>query len=237
MLREFEAKNVVVTGGTGVLGTAVVQLLLARGATCYIPALDQSEVNRFVARRDIKPANARLFIRQPVDLRKEDEVEAYYSNLPPLWASIHCAGGFAMSAMADTSLQDLRHMLDMNTVSAFLCCREAAKTMHGPGRLVNIAARPALEARGGAGMVAYTLSKAAVGALTESLAEELAERKIWVNAVAPSIMDTPANRAAMPDADHGIWPRVEEVAETILFLASPNNRVTRGALTPVYGST
>ncbi|MEA2989290.1 MAG: hypothetical protein QOG83_2001, partial [Alphaproteobacteria bacterium] len=78
-------------------------------------------------------------------------------------------------------------------------------------------------------------SKAAVAAFTMALAEEVAMEAIVVNAVAPSILDTPANRAAMPNADHAAWPKVEEVAATILFLASPENKVTRGAIVPVYG--
>jgi len=98
-----------------------------------------------------------------------------------------------------------------------------------------VAARPALEWRGGAGMAAYTASKAAVAALTVALAEEVAKDAILVNAVAPSILDTPANRKAMPQADHAAWPKVEDVAQTILFLASPANKVTRGAVVPVYG--
>lgn len=87
----------------------------------------------------------------------------------------------------------------------------------------------------GAGMTAYTASKAGVVALTEALAQEVADQGILVNAVAPSIMDTPQNRQAMPKANHDAWPKVEEVAATILFLASPENRVTRGAVVPVYG--
>jgi len=84
-------------------------------------------------------------------------------------------------------------------------------------------------------MVPYTASKAAVAALTQALAEEVAGRGILVNAVVPSIMDTPANRKAMPDADHARWPKVDEVAATIAFLVSPQNTVTRGGLVPVYG--
>ena len=94
---------------------------------------------------------------------------------------------------------------------------------------VNVAARPALEPRSGASMATYTASKAAVMAV--------AKLGILVNAVAPSIMDTPANRAAMPKADYAAWPKVEEVAATIRFLASPQNAVTRGAIVPVYGRT
>jgi NAD(P)-dependent dehydrogenase (short-subunit alcohol dehydrogenase family) len=106
----------------------------------------------------------------------------------------------------------------------------------GGGRIVNVAARPALEWRMGANMAAYAASKAAVAALTVALAEKVAKDGVLVNAVAPSIMDTPANRADMPKADFSAWPKVE-VAETILFLASPENRVTRGAIVPVYGKT
>jgi NAD(P)-dependent dehydrogenase (short-subunit alcohol dehydrogenase family) len=105
------------------------------------------------------------------------------------------------------------------------------------GRIVNVAARPALEWRSGAGMTAYTASKAAVAAFTTALAEEVAKDGILVNAVAPSIMDTAANRDAMPKSDFALWPKVEEVAATILFLASPDNRVTRGAIVPVYGKS
>ena len=84
-------------------------------------------------------------------------------------------------------------------------------------------------------MVAYATSKAAVAAMTVALADEVVKEGILVNAIAPSTMDTAANRQAMPKADHAAWPKVEEVAATILFLASPNNRVTRGAVVPVYG--
>ena len=86
-------------------------------------------------------------------------------------------------------------------------------------------------------MTAYTASKAGVAALTVALAEEVAKDGILVNAIAPSIMDTPANRQAMPKADYGLWPKIEEVAATIAFLASPENLVTRGAMVPVYGKS
>jgi NAD(P)-dependent dehydrogenase (short-subunit alcohol dehydrogenase family) len=130
--------------------------------------------------------------------------------------------------------------IEINYVTAFLCCRTAVNAMTSSGaggRIVNVATRPALEWRAGAGMVAYTASKAAVAALTVALAEEVVKSGILVNAIAPSTMDTPANRQAMPKADHAAWAKVEEVATTILFLASPENRVTRGAVVPVYGRT
>src|SRR5207302_6655053 len=147
-------------------------------------------------------------------------------------------GGFAAAPLAGTNKSELMAQLDMNFISCFLCCRAAvnaiARSGEG-GRIVNVAARPALEWRAGAGMAAYAASKAAVAALTAALAEEVAKDGILVNAVAPSILDTAANRAAMPKANFDAWPKVEEVAATIAFLASPENKVTRGGIVPVYG--
>jgi NAD(P)-dependent dehydrogenase (short-subunit alcohol dehydrogenase family) len=143
-----------------------------------------------------------------------------------------------MSPVSATKKADLMKQVDLNLVTAFLSCRAAVNAMTrtgAGGRIVNVAARPALEWRTGAGMAAYAASKAAVAALTVALAEEVVKSGILVNAVAPSIMDTPANRAAMPQADFSAWPKVEEVAATILFLASPDNKVSRGGVVPVYG--
>src|SRR5436305_1612792 len=144
----------------------------------------------------------------------------------------------SMAPVAEPTKADLLEQIEMNFVTAFLCCRGAVKAMTAAGaggRIVNVATRPALEWRAGAGMAAYTASKAAVAALSVALAEEVVKDGILVNAIAPSTMDTPANRKAMPNADHAAWAKVEDVAATIMFLASPQNRVTRGAVVPVYG--
>ena len=145
------------------------------------------------------------------------------------------AGGFAAGPLRDTDLATIRQQLEMNLLSCMLCCRAAVRAMTEGGRIVNVAARPALEWRTGAGMAAYAASKAGVAALTAALAEEVAKASILVNAVAPSIMDTPANRHAMPKADYVLWPKVEEVAAAIAYLASPDNKVARGGVLPVYG--
>jgi NAD(P)-dependent dehydrogenase (short-subunit alcohol dehydrogenase family) len=234
-LMDFSGRQVVVTGGTGALGSAVVGALLARGATCTVPYMHEVEAQRFPHRGD---PNVKLI--GVTDLADEAMVAKVYDSITPsasLWASIHIAGGFAPGKVAETRKVALMEQLNGNLVSCFLCCRAAVNAMAtaGGGRIVNVAARPALEWRAGAGMTAYTIAKAGVAALTTALAEEVARDGILVNAVAPSIMDTPANRAAMPKADHAAWPKVEEVAATILFLASPDNRVTRGAVVPVYG--
>jgi NAD(P)-dependent dehydrogenase (short-subunit alcohol dehydrogenase family) len=171
-----------------------------------------------------------------LELTDQDQTDSFYSKVGNLWASIHLAGGFAAKKLKNSGKSDLMGQLDTNIVSCFLCCRAALKAMGADGgRIVNVAARPALEPRLGAGMTAYTIAKSGVAALTMALAEEVAQDGVLVNAVAPSIMDTPANRKAMPKADHALWPKVEQVAATILFLASPENTVTRGAIVPVYG--
>lgn len=229
---EFQDRRVVVTGGTGALGLAVVEALVRGGAEVHVPYLHAAEAERFPFRGE-----PRVHLAGPIDLASEAEVGRLYGSVPALWASIHLAGGFAMGGIAETDRAGLMHQLEMNFVSCYLCCRAAAIAMRagGGGRIVNVAARPALEPRTGAGMSAYAASKAAVAALSQALGEELAKDGILVNAVAPSILDTPANRAAMPKAKHDLWPKVEEVAATIVFLASADNRVTRGAVVPVYG--
>jgi NAD(P)-dependent dehydrogenase (short-subunit alcohol dehydrogenase family) len=142
-----------------------------------------------------------------------------------------------MAKLAETSLADFEKQWRMNTVTCFLACREAVKAIRrsgtSGGRIVNVAARPVLSPTGG--MIAYVASKAGVAALTQSLAPELLAENILVNAVLPSTIDTPANRKAMPGADHDSWPKPAQIAETIAFLASPENSLTTGTLVPVFG--
>jgi NAD(P)-dependent dehydrogenase (short-subunit alcohol dehydrogenase family) len=230
---DYRDRHIVVTGGTGALGTATVGALIEHGAVCHVPYIDRAEADRFPLRD-----HAKVELVADIDLAQEAAVAKLYASVPRLWASIHLVGGFAMAPVAETTTSDLMKQIEMNFVTAFLCCRGAVKAMTAAaadGRIVNVATRPALEWRAGAGMAAYTASKAAVAALTVALAEEVVKAGILVNAVAPSTMDTSANRQAMPKADHAAWAKVEEVAATILFLASPENRVTRGAVVPVYG--
>lgn len=236
MNMDFEGRHVVISGGSGALGSAVVGTLLERGARCHIPVLDEGELKRFP-----HTDHDRVSILTGLDLAAESDAEKFYgafTSTNPLWASVHCAGGFGMSPIADTSQSDFEQMMRVNAQSCFLACREAVRAIRrgeGRGRIVNVSARPGLVPDDGAKMVAYSASKAAVAAITRALAAELADEAIWVNAVAPSIMNTFSNRQAMPEADHDAWPTVEQVASTIAFLASPGNEVTRGGLVPVYG--
>jgi NAD(P)-dependent dehydrogenase (short-subunit alcohol dehydrogenase family) len=232
MAGQFDGLRVVVTGGTGGLGSGVVDRLIAEGATVRVPVFHERELERF-AFRD----HDRVELVMDVNLSESSAVDRVYAGFDGLWASVHVAGGFGMGSISGDDQPALfDKMMSMNAKTAFLCSRAAARAMgDGGGRIVNIVARPALYAREGANMAAYAMSKAAVAAMTEALSVELADNRIWVNAVAPSIMDTPANRESMPDADHAKWPKVDEVAATIAYLASPENAVTTGGLVPVYG--
>ncbi|MCE9577193.1 MAG: SDR family NAD(P)-dependent oxidoreductase [Deltaproteobacteria bacterium] len=230
-LRDLDGKHVVVTGATGGLGGAVVALLLERGATCHVPMFEAA-VPAHVVWRD----HARVHATPSMALDNEAAVTAYFAALPALWGSVHLVGGFAAAAIADTSLADFTKQHQQNAVTSFLCSREAVKAIRrtgGGGRIVNVAARPALSPAGG--MIAYTTSKAAVASLTQCLAAEVLAEGILVNAIVPSIIDTPANRASMPSADFAAWPKPAELAEAIAYLASPANALTSGTLVPVYG--
>lgn len=233
MHAEFKDRHVVVTGGTGALGSALVDRLVAAGAHVHIPCFSLREIKSF---KHLE--NPRVRVEGGIDLRSDASAEAFFAGVPtPLWASIHVAGAFAMSPAQQTHAQAFIDLMQANALTAFICCREACARMDkaAGGRLVNVSARPALEPRQGAGMVAYTTAKAAVAAMTQALASELKDRGILVNAVAPSIIDTPANRAAMPGADHASWPSSAMVADAILHLASPSNTLISGAIAPIYG--
>ena len=228
MTHDSGDRTVVITGGTGALGRAVVERLLRDGAAPVVTYRGERELaeSRF-------PDRVRA---RRVDLTDEAAVRQLYSGLGRVWASVHVAGAFAMAPVVETSAADFRKMFEVNTLTCFLCCREAVRAMRaggGGGRIVNVASRPAVVPAGG--VIAYAASKAAVASVTQSLAEEVKAEGILVNAVLPSTMDTPANRAAMPGADFNAWPKVEEVAEAIAFLAGRGNALTSGALLPVYG--
>lgn len=230
---DLTGRHVVVTGGAGALGTPVVARLVAAGATCHVPCIDDGPGPRGLPDVRYTPR---------VELTDESAVRAYYAALPDVWASVHLAGGFVWSRLADTSLDTVHAQLEMNAVTAFLCCREAVQKMRarGPGgdvggRLLNVTSRGGI--RPDAGLSAYAMAKAAVSALTLALAAELRGEQIWVNAIVPALIDTPANRAAMPNADFSTWAKPVDIAETILFLVSPSNATTTGSLVSVEGPT
>jgi NAD(P)-dependent dehydrogenase (short-subunit alcohol dehydrogenase family) len=231
MSSELAGKHVVITGATGALGSAVVASFLARGAECHAPMHEAALPDHLPWRSD-----PRVHATAGLGLDDEAAVVGYYAALPPLWASVHLVGGFAMNGVAETSLDEVRAQWSLNAVTCFLCSREAVKAMRrtaAGGRIVNVTSRASVNAA--PGMLSYTMAKAAVTSLTQSLAAELVAERILVNAVSPSLIDSPANRKAMPDADFSRWPKAEEIAEAIAFLASPSNALTSGAIVPVHG--
>ena len=219
----FEGRHVVVTGGTGALGAAVVEAFAAAGAVCHLPVREDP---------GIAAGRRSLHVVSGIDLTDEAGVRKFYGGLPELWASVHVAGGFAAAPLVDTTLAALHGQLAINLTTAFLCCREAVRRMRGQGgRIVNVSARAGSIPSGG--MAAYAVSKAAVSMLTRAVAEEARADGILVNAVLPGTIDTPANRAAMPASSPDSWSKPADIAATILWLASPENRLTTGALLPV----
>ena len=149
---------------------------------------------------------------------------------------MHLAGGYAGAKLGETTAALARAQLELNFVTTLLCCREAVGRMRpggAGGRVLNVTSRAALVP--GPGSAAYAASKAAVSSLTQVLAAELRDENIWVNAIAPATIDTAANRAAMPGADHSRWVPPADIAEAVLWLISPANTTVTGAIVPVYG--
>lgn len=239
MSYHFDDLHIIITGGAGVLGTAVVQLLVDAGASCSVPCFSKTEQNSFEL-----TDHPNVFTKAGIDLTNEKQAQSFYEDAVaeqgPLWGSIHIAGGFGMGAIEDTSKDSFMKQINLNLVTCYNSCRAAVQHFKGQesgGRIVNIAARPALEPRQGKGMTAYTASKGGVAALTQSLAAEVVEDDILVNAIAPSTIDTPQNREGMPGADFDKWPKPSQLAQQIAYLVSPENEVTRGSIVTVYGKS
>src|SRR5262245_8042321 len=228
----FKDRHVVVTGGTGALGAAVVKAFVEAGATCHIPAIESAPPTGNL------PDSQQISVAANIDLSSEASVEDFYAKLPALHAVVNIAGGFAYAPIADSAAKVVQQQLSMNLLSCVLSCRAAVANFRKAGKggsIVNISARPALNPRQGANMTAYTASKAAVAAFTVALAEELKNEDISVIALAPSTIDTPANRKDMPNAKHDTWVKPAAIAELIVAHCSLSETINSGVVMPVYG--
>lgn len=230
-------KVAIVTGGTGGLGGAVVAALLGAGAAVFAPHRREGELEALRERAGL-PADAALS-GAVLDLTDESAVRAAYAaaaeRLGGVDILVNIAGGFDGGQPVHESGWELwQRQLDMNLKTAVLSCAAAVPHLIARGgAIVNLSTRTATQP--GKNLAAYAAAKRAVLQLTEALAEELKPHGVTANAVLPSTIDTPANRAAMPGADHGKWVRPEEIARVICFLVGPDARIISGAHIPVYG--
>ena len=230
-------RNVLITGGTGILGSSVTKTFLSQGDNIAVTYLFDSEVDRF------KEFNPYLYddvtflyanVTEQDDVQKT--IDTFLRKFNRLDILINIVGGF-VGGIPTTELEEDRwdFMMTLNLKSVFLCCKSVIPHMteRGSGKIVNVSARAGL--KGEAGMSAYCVSKGGVRTLTESLAAEVMDSGINVNCIMPSIMDTPMNREAMPDEDYTRWVRTDEVAGVISFLTSDAAGIINGAAIPVYG--
>jgi NAD(P)-dependent dehydrogenase (short-subunit alcohol dehydrogenase family) len=225
----------VVTGAFGALGRAVATAFAARDARLAL--LDVTPQPPAVIRGRL---GAAPLVFGGVDLSDMEATRRVMAATAMRFGGIdvlvNIAGGFRWEKLEDGDPETWDQLYSMNLRTAVVCCKAALPAMleRGLGSIINIGAGAAA-ARAAAGMGAYTASKAGVQRLTESLAEELKDRGITVNAILPGTIDTPRNRADMPNADFSRWVAPEAIAEVILFLASDAARAVTGASIPVFG--
>jgi NAD(P)-dependent dehydrogenase (short-subunit alcohol dehydrogenase family) len=233
---QFNEQVAVVTGAAGNLGRALCAALLEHGAKLAMLDISSERLNEA---RAALPSGGETAL-YPVDLLAGDDVARVVAEIKQHFGRIdilaNVAGGFAMGPpLHETDDATWDRMLDLNLRSVFHCCRAVVPVMleQGAGAVVNVSARAALGAKGHMGP--YCASKAGVIALTESLAQEHKQQGIRVNCILPGTVDTPENRAAMPDQDHAKWVPPAALADVMVFLASDAARCVTGAAVPVYG--
>jgi NAD(P)-dependent dehydrogenase (short-subunit alcohol dehydrogenase family) len=227
-----------VTGGTGGLGRAVSLAFLREGATVFVTYRTQAEFDALVPATGAgsnRLEGAQVDVTDEIALRRV--VEGIVAGQGRLDALVNTVGGYTGGTkLWDLDTKDFDRMLAMNLRSGYAVVRAAVPAMlsQGHGSIVNIAAKAGVDPPAGA--AAYAASKAAALAMMDSLAAELAGSGVRVNSVLPSIIDTEANRRAMPKADFAKWPKPEDIARVILFLSSADAKVIHGASIPVYGN-
>lgn len=227
----LSGKKIAITGAFGVLGTAVASAVRAAGAS--VACIDSAPATK--ARLS---ASADCVLLGDVDLSSAAAAATAFGSaakqLGGLDGIVNIAGGFRWETVADGDIATWDFMFNVNVRTAVNAIRAALPLLKAPGaRIVNIGAAGAIKAA--AGMGSYAASKAGVAKLSEALADELKDRGITVNAVLPSIIDTPVNRSDMPTADFERWVKPEQIADLIVFLLSERASAITGALIPITG--
>ncbi|MFQ6012709.1 MAG: SDR family NAD(P)-dependent oxidoreductase [Thermoplasmata archaeon] len=233
----FEGKAVLITGGTGALGAHVTRAFLDEGGrvgATWIVDGEPDDLRTLVGDRgeSLELYRTDLFDAEEIQKMVADVLDAFGT----IDILVNVVGGYLGGpSVAELRLKEWEFMFNLNLRSVFLACRAVVPHMveRGEGKVVNVASAAGLE--GEAGHAAYSASKAGVIRLTESLAAEVKRNGVNVNCILPSIIDTPANREALPKADFARWPKPWEVARVILFLASEDAMLLHGTALPVYG--
>ena len=220
----FDGRTVAVFGATGALGAGLVTAFTEAGAKVV-------GADRALPRDGSAVAGAEYHV---VDVTDDAALAAFFGGRPAPWAVVNTVGGYAPhSPLSELDPAELTGQLTLNLVTAAMITKHALRAMAQPaeGRIVHTASRAALVTKGSG--LAYSVSKLGVIHLVSMAADEVRGTGITVNCVVPSIIDTPANRAAMPGADHASWPKVADVARAYLFLAAPEAHLVSGAAIPV----
>jgi len=235
----YQDRVVLVAGGTGGLGRAVSQIFLAEGAKVLVTYRNEQGFQTLKAEAG---SEADRLEGAKIDVTDEPSVASFIGTALAkhgrLDAVVNTVGGYVGGVnLWELDPKLFERMLDQNLRSGFVLARAAIPAMlkQGSGTLINVAARAAVDHAAGA--AAYAASKAAAVALMDSLAADVKGTGVRVNTILPSIIDTEVNRKAMPNANFAEWPRPEEIARVILFLASDEARVVHGASVPVYGQS
>jgi NAD(P)-dependent dehydrogenase (short-subunit alcohol dehydrogenase family) len=226
-------RSALITGGTGGLGVAVVETFLASGWRVVVPWLAERELERLPPREGLSLVEADLFEPEPVG-RVVDEAAG--QGEAPLGAVVNLVGGFAQAGRVhETPVEEFERQLRLNLRATYLVTHAALPHLieAGGGGIVCVGTRAAVRPFSGA--AGYITSKAAVLAFVQAVAVEYRDDGVRCNAVLPSVIDTPANRAAQPDADHERWVSPAEIAAVIHFLCSEESAPVSGAALPVYG--
>ena len=236
---DFTGRVALVPGGLGGVGRAVTLAFLSAGAQVAVVERQSQSAESDSFREQLGDLAAR-FSMYSADVTDESAVESLVKGIvaehQKIDILVNLVGGWmAGEPVTSLSLGTWERMLDLNLRAAFLLSKHVARTMFQTswGRIIHVSSRGAVSGRRNA--AAYSIAKNAVLTLVEIQAEELRDTRITVNAILPSIIDTPANRAGMPNSDFSRWPKPEEVARVLLFLASDDAGLISGAAIPVYG--